>query len=217
MSPWQVEDYTIHQDVTSLPPLTIPVKHKTSSNYLLSLPAMRSLVGEYPADLFFQMESRHPLPPELSFDGTPSFGLPIQFEDHNVPRSLAATFFATAHLSHPILDEEDFEPIFNEFLERGPDSSVQSALCLVVCAVGAAAAATPDDLSNLSLSPPGMEYMQQALPTLVSQSSWSFSYGIQLPQALVLASIYFAYIVRPLQSWRMIYSASTILQFKLSG
>lgn len=216
LSPWQIEDYTIYQDVSSLPPLTIPVKHKTSSNYLLSLPAMRSLVGEYPADLFFQMESRHPLPPELSFDGRPSYQNPIQVDDE-VARGLASTFFATAHLSHPILDEEDFEPIFNKFIETGADSSVEAALCLVVCALGAVASATPEELSNLSLSPPGMEYMQQALPTLVAQSSWSFSYGIQLPQALVLASIYFAYIVRPLQSWRLIYSASTILQFKLSG
>ncbi|KAM0326687.1 hypothetical protein ACHAQA_006557 [Verticillium albo-atrum] len=129
---------------------------------------------------------------------------------------LVSTFFSTAHHHHPILDEEEFQSTYAAFLENGVDSSVESALCLVVCAVGAAAAAPPA-WQDLGTSPPGMEYMQHALPTLVAFSSWSFSYRIQLPQALVLASLYFSYIVRPLQSWRLIYSASTILQFKLSG
>ena len=57
---------------------------------------------------------------------------------------------------------------------------------------------------------------ESALPILMSLSSWTFSWTILLPQALVLSSVYFAYIVRPLQSWRLIYSASTILKFKLA-
>lgn len=202
----------------SLPPLAIPVKHKTSSSYLLSLPAMRSLVGEYPRDLFFQMESTSRLPQAFKFDeqSQPSASNPIEINS-SVSDYLVSAFFATAHHSHPILDEELFRETYYNFLQTGADSTVDSALCLVVCALGAVASASPEELQDLAASPPGMEYMQHALPTLTAHSSWSFSYGIQLPQALVLASIYFAYIVRPLQSWRLIYSASTILQFKLSG
>ncbi|KAL4894825.1 hypothetical protein BDV59DRAFT_175040 [Aspergillus ambiguus] len=62
-----------------------------------------------------------------------------------------------------------------------------------------------------------MQYIQHAMPTLISMSGWSFSSSILLPQALVLASVYFAYIVRPLQSWRLIHSASTILQTNRFG
>lgn len=87
---------------------------------------------------------------------------------------------------------------------------------MVVLALGAVAT-QPPDAHTFCDSPPGMEYMQHAMPTLLSQAAWKFPCSLMLPQALVLASVYFAYIVRPLQSWRLIHSATTIIQFKLSG
>lgn len=198
-----------------LPPLTIPVKHKTSSTYLLGLPAMKALIGEYPSDLFFLLESRKPLPPELSFDTWPGPETPMSI-DPSVASNLVASFFSSAHHNHPILDQHEFELIFSQFLKTGPDGSIASALCMVVFALGEVVASTPES-HNFSQSPPGMHYIRYAMPTLITHSSWSFSSSLLLPQALVLASVYFAYIVRPLQSWRLIYSASTILQFKLSG
>jgi hypothetical protein len=210
-SPW----VDVQPDFANIPPLTIPVKHKTSSSYLLSLPAMKALIGEYPNDLFFLLESRNQLPPGLSLDKwLPSPASVVV--DRDETDYLVSFFFETAHHSHPILDQDAFEDIYVKFLEKGIDSSVESALCMVVFALGAVAAA-PIGFQDFKSSPPGMQYMQHALPTLITLSSWSFSSSILLPQALVLASVYFAYIVRPLQSWRLIYSASTILQFKLSG
>jgi hypothetical protein len=211
-TPWYQN--SVHSGNEGLPPLTIPVKHNTSSSYLLSLPEMKALVGEYPPDLFFMLESRNPLPPELLFDGwlTPVSHVHI---DRNITDYLISTFFSEVSHCHPILDHGTFQGIYSRFLETGVDSSIESALCLTVCALGAAALATRD-VHDSTMTPAGMEYMQSAIPTLISLSSWSFSWNILLPQALVLASIYFAYIVRPLQSWRLIYSASTILQFKLS-
>jgi hypothetical protein len=176
---------------------------------------MKALIGEYPTDLFFLLESRNQLPPELSFDKWPMSrpSIPIA---KDLADELVATFFSTAHHNHPILDHDEFEQVYAQFWETGPDSSISSALCMVIFAIGAVVGANPDP-SIFHTSPPGMQYMQHAMPTLISLSSWSFSYSMLLPQALVLASVYFAYIVRPLQSWRLIYSASTILQFKLSG
>lgn len=206
-----------HPDITEAPPLTIPVKHKTSSSYLLCLPDMKALIGEYPNDLFFLLESKNQLPPELTFDGwdTPLSQVHI---DKDVTDYLVTVFFAQSYPCHPILDRETFHGIYSHFLEVGIDSSVESALCLVVFSLGAAALTpqTAEGFATFSTRPPGMEYMQSALPVLTALSSWSFSWNILLPQALVLASVYFAYIVRPLQSWRLIYSASTLLQFKLS-
>ncbi|PLB50382.1 putative C6 finger domain protein [Aspergillus steynii IBT 23096] len=212
---WPYPGLDVQSELAKLPPLTIPVKHKTSSSYLLSLPSMKALIGEYPPDLFFLLESRSQLPPELAFENfsMPRPQLNIRRE---VADDLVSTFFALAHPNHPILEQAEFEEIYNQFMKDGPDSSIASALCMSVLALGAVAA-SPLKAPEFKTSPPGMEYMQHALPTLISQSSWSFSYNLLLPQALVFASVYFAYIVRPLQSWRLIYSASTILQFKLSG
>ncbi|KAF8862705.1 hypothetical protein BDZ45DRAFT_702805 [Acephala macrosclerotiorum] len=214
---WYQNHVGLQSEVAETPPLTIPVKHNTSSSYLLCLPEMKALIGEYPNDLFFLLESRNQLPPELTFDGwgTPPSQVHI---DKEVTDYLVTVFFAEGYRCHPILDRDTFHGIYSRFLEVGIDSSVESALCLVVFALGSAALTpqTADRFAIFSTRPPGIEYMQSALPVLTAQSSWSFSWNILLPQALVLASVYFAYIVRPLQSWRLIYSASTMLQFKLS-
>ncbi|KAI1395621.1 putative C6 finger domain protein [Hypoxylon fuscum] len=212
---WLFPTMERQSDLESSEPMNIPVRHKTSSSYLLSLPAMRALIGEYPTDLFFLLESRNPLPPELSLNTFPGPHPPFRV-DPALADHLVSSFFSSVHICHPILDQEDFRGIYLNFLERGPDRSTESALCMVVLALGAISSA-PDWIRNPRSTPAGLEYMRHALPTLMSGSLWSFSYNAVLVQALVLASVYFAYIVRPLHSWRLIYSASTILQFKLSS
>ncbi len=201
-----------------LAPLTIPVGHKTSSNYLLRLPAMQQLIGEYPADLFFLLESRNPLPPEMPVHPTtaPMNSLTPAELDKAVLDCYVTAFFSQAYHCHPILDKDEFHRIYQHFRDNyyADPWSIESVLCLVVFAMGAASMA-PRGAQGFQDSPPGMVYMQAALPTLISMSSWSVSYSLLLPQALVLASVYFAYIIRPLQSWRLVYSASSLLQFKL--
>jgi len=204
-SAWALAEIQHDSDI-NVPPLTIPPEHKTSSSYLLGLPGVKSLVGDYPADLFFRLESRDP----LSFETQQ----PIHI-DQSHAADLVNSFFLSAHQHHPILDQSEFWDTFSQFIESGPDSSIESALCMVVLAIGEVTL-TPGERLSLGSSPPGMQYIQHAMPTLLFQSSWSFSLNLALPQALVLSSIYFAYIVRPLQSWRMIYSAATILQIQLS-
>ena len=217
---WPLGSVGLEADVSGIPPLTIPVQHRTSSSYLLSLPAVRSLIGEYPPDLFFLLESRSPLPTCLNLQAPwphdVNSGLRVDLEDTDY---LVSAFFSTVHPHHPILDEDTFRFTYSEFRKnyhQGPNASAESALCLVVLALGAVILGSPD-AHDFKTSPPGMEYMQHALPTLISLSAWSFSYNIMLPQALLLAGIYFAYLVRPLHSWKLIYSASTVLQFQLSG
>jgi hypothetical protein len=63
----------------------------------------------------------------------------------------------------------------------------------------------------------GTEHMKYALSTLMLRSLWLFSFNLTLAQALVLASVYFAYIIRPLHSWRLIYLATNLLQLDLSN
>lgn len=217
LTPLPLTNIDIAEDMAGVPPLTIPVKHKTSSSYLLSLPAMKALIGEYPPDLFFLLESRDPLPQALSFDAWPSQATqPLPPLGREVTNYLVSAFFSMAHESHPVLDEAEFRALYAGFGADSSLSNIESALCMIVLAIGAVAMSSPD-AADFRTNPPGMEYMQHALPTLISLSAWSFSYSTILAQALVLASNYFAFVVRPLHSWRLIFSASTILQFKLSG
>jgi hypothetical protein len=211
---WQESHIERHEFLANSEPLNIPDKHKTSSSYLLGLPAMTALIGEYPPNLFFLLESRHSLPPELSLDNWDTSMLPFHV-DSSLTDPLVSAFFSTAHLCHPILDPEAFRELYRKFLENGADTSLESALCMVVFAIGAVATSQPG-FRNSEGSPPGTEFMRYAVPTLMSHSMWSFSYNTVLGQALLLGSVYFAYIVRPLHSWRLAYSAATLLQFKLS-
>ncbi|RDL36720.1 uncharacterized protein BP5553_06072 [Venustampulla echinocandica] len=213
-SPWFYDAPGLQTGGADLPVLTIPAKHITSSNYLLCLPEMKALIGEYPTNLFSSLESRNPLPSKFIFDGWQPMQ-PIVHIDREITDYLVSVFFSEVHPCHPILDHDTFSRIYARFLETGVDSSVQSALCLVVLALGSIALPS-DGPHDFETSLPGMQYMQSAMPALIVMSAWSLEWNILLPQALVLASIYFAYIVRPLQSWRLVYSASTILQFKLS-
>lgn len=143
----------------------------------------------------------------------PSVPFRIQRE---ITDQLVSVFFSIVHPNHPILDPKDFNASYESFLNTGFDYNLESILCMVVLALGAVAAASPDS-EVFKTSPPGMEYMQYAMPKLLSLSAWSFSSNMLAAQALVLASVYFAYIVRPLQSWRLIYSASTLLQINRVG
>ena len=216
VSPWPPMLMSIdsQSEVTDLPPLTIPIGHKTSSNYLLRLPVMKQLIGEYPDDLFFLLEARNSLPPEMTLYPNPT-PLTADELDKEVLDCLVSAYFSQAYHCHPILDRDDFQRIYQDFHANGTNSwSIESMLCLVVFALGAATLAPPGGHASDS-SPPGMIYMQAALPTLMSMSSWSFNYSLLLPQSLMLASLYFAYIIRPLQSWRLVYLASSLLQFRL--
>lgn len=213
-SPWFYDAPGFQSAAADLPVLTIPAKHITSSNYLLCLPEMRALIGEYPTNLFSSLESRNPLPREFAFDGWQISPSAVHI-DREITDYLVSVFFSEVHPCHPILDHDSFSRIYSRFLDTGVDTSIESVLCLVVFALGSIALPL-DRPQDLHTNAPGMQYMQSAMPTLIAMSSWSFDWNMVLPQSLVLASIYFAYIVRPLQSWRLVYSASTILQFKLS-
>ncbi|KAK2667284.1 NAD-dependent epimerase/dehydratase [Fusarium oxysporum f. sp. vasinfectum] len=175
-------------------PMNIPAEHKTSSSYLLGLPAVKMLVGEYPTNLFFLLESQSPLPPELSPEQSQNPLPPFQIE-RSVLDHLVATFFSSVHVSHPVLDQAEFTEIYERFLDKGADSSTESALCMTVFALGAVSS-LPIGLCHPQTSPNGTKYMKYALPTLMLRSLWLFSFDLTLAQALVLASVYFAYILK---------------------
>jgi hypothetical protein len=152
--PWYKTSIGARSEAAELPPLTIPIQHNTSSSYLLCLPEMKALIGEYPIDLFFLLESRNQLPTELAFNGWLTPLPPVQ-SDKEVTDYLVSAFFSGPFLCHPILDHDTFQGIYLRFLDVGVDSSIESALCLVVFALGSASLSPMG--SHNPTTPPGME------------------------------------------------------------
>lgn len=194
-----------------LPPFTIPPKHVTSTNSLLALPMVTSLVGEFPDDLFFRIESQRQPP-----GGYVPSASSMPYLDRDVTDLLVATFFSIVHPCHPILDREEFFVAYENVLTKGLDFSLGSALCLIVFALGVVASQPEGVDATTGHWEPGMEYFQPALHIIISEATLSFRSGLLLPQALIFGGVYFAYLAHPLQSWRLIHLASTNVQLLLS-
>ena len=190
------------------PPLSIPDKHSTSSNHLLLNSTIQEMIGRYPSDYFLRLESKNEIPmqlppQELNFAGYVAFDKPTT-------DALVAAFFSKVHCYHPLLNKDEFEILYNNVVSGGFAPGSDTCLCLVVFALGATAI---QDTVHSPLS--GLSYMQKALPELLSASTWSFTWNVRTSQALILASVYFSYLARPLYSWRLINLAATHTHFLL--
>jgi hypothetical protein len=114
---------------------------------------------------------------------------------------------------NPLLKRSSFMVLYHRLSRTRISVEPESALCLVVWALGAAAT----EQMNLTKSDPahwtpGAEYLSPVIRILLSCYLDSLGTTIALPQALFLASKYFGYLLRPLQSWRFVHMASTNVQ-----
>jgi hypothetical protein len=87
-------DFGEHVD---LPPLTIPPKHRTSTNRLLALPQVVSLIGEFPEDYFYQVEARRPLSLGLLSGTWSPSQVRLPSLDRQVTDGLIGIFFSEIH------------------------------------------------------------------------------------------------------------------------
>lgn len=195
-----------------LPLFTIPQKHLTSTNSLLGLPVVKSLVGDFPDDFFFRLESRRPFPIG-SWTATPES---LPYLNRDVTDLLVTTFFSIVHPCHPIVDRENFFAVYESVLDTGLGVNLQSALCLVVFALGMIASQPLNADVRVGNWTPGMEYFQPALQILLYESTFSFGSDLLLPQGLIFAGVYYAYLAQPLHSWKLIHMASTNVQLLYS-
>ncbi|KAF2794598.1 hypothetical protein K505DRAFT_324641 [Melanomma pulvis-pyrius CBS 109.77] len=198
----------VMQEHERLPPLTIPDKHSTSSNHLLLNPAIREMIGQYPSDYFLRLESKNEIPMQLQSQELSMAGY-VDF-DKPTTDALVTAFFTRVHCYHPILNRDEFEILYNSALSSGLAPGPDTCLCLVIFALGATAI---EETIHSPLS--GIAYMQKAMPELLSASTWSFSWDVKTSQALILASVYFSYLARPLYSWRLINMAAIHTHFLL--
>lgn len=197
------------------PPITIPLGHQTSTSSVLVLPQCRQLVGEYPEEFFFLVESRRfRLDEAQAFI---AFGQGDSQQSDALDRTLCnqylSSYLARVYPFHPFLDSDEVGRICEETMNRGIGSDHNSALVLSILALGAIAL---EPVSRTAEGRPGEVYFQKSLRILLATWTFNFSGDVRIPQALVLCAIYFTYRVEPLSAWRLIYMASTSIQELLS-
>jgi hypothetical protein len=197
-----------------IPPMSIPIGHTTTTEYMLHMNKVKTLFGEFPPDLFIRAESKRHMPHQLSFvPGTITASqLPLLDEASTYP--LVEAYFRHVHVEMPILDKDQFLGLYDHHARAGLSVDCDSALCLAVLALGSAALEQVDPTK--SSSPywvPGADFISPALQILMNEYLLSFCPTITLPQSLILISKYFGFLLRPLQSWKLIHMASTSIQY----
>lgn len=187
-------------------PLTIPLGHQTATASLFALPKIQNLIGEYPPDFFYQIESQR------SLDLFTVQPLPDFLATLDVSRSTAdlliAGFFSRIYPSLPVVTRGFLYSTYDEVMSTNSCPDVSTALILIVLALGSLVV-TSDGMSSTSLA-----YFSAAYEIMTAQWPKSFETDLALPSALVYGSVYLSYMVMPLQSWRLVHMASTSLQLQ---
>ncbi|KAI0406203.1 hypothetical protein F4802DRAFT_613820 [Xylaria palmicola] len=188
-------------------PFLIPKNHAGLATTLLAFPQVRDVIGEYPRDLFFQVEEKLPLPGLLDrvHDG------PLTWPALNPETmdSLAASYFQHVHPHQPLFTPRTFRTWQTRLIETQDLDSIATSICLSVYALGALSSA---QLSHQKATETlGLEYFQPALKMMIREVLWGFRSNIVTCQALLLAASYFAHLGRPLHSLRMGHFASRLV------
>lgn len=193
--------------------VTIPAGHLTTTGSIFTIQAIRRMVGDYPPDFFYQIESAQ----DFDVGVTPSFGQDLSMIlgaldlRRDVTDRLVSNFFSQVHPHCPILDQDSFGGFFEKSLSGTCRNPADAALCLVVLALGSQpfAAATNDSAESMSIATTYFEPAYRILTT-----GWVSSLGttLSLPSGLVLCAVYLDRIVKPLAAWKLIYMASSTLQ-----
>ncbi|ETI20930.1 hypothetical protein G647_07273 [Cladophialophora carrionii CBS 160.54] len=194
-----------------VPPLTIPLGHQTSLSSLLTLPQMRSLVGDFPEEFVFLVEEDRPR--ALSLQDILAAPGEANQDWRNIERSVAddclERYHSAVHLYRPLFEWEGLKSQYDKTMREGLSDSSWSALFLAIFALGITAS-DPIDPTRLRWS--GDELIKQSLRLLFPSWAATFSGDLVLSQALVLCSLYFCYVAEPLMAWRLVHMASTSVQ-----
>lgn len=196
---------SLGQDHHTIPAVTIPIGHQTSTDSLLSLPQMRSLIGEIPDRFVFLVEESRLRPLSLDqIDGTQS-----PFIERNLADQFLEQYLTLIHPYRPLFDREALTIQYEQIMTRGLERNVQSALFMAIFALGATIS-DPIDPARTVYS--GDQMIQTAIGILLPSWAMTFSGDIVLSRALVLCALYYCYTLEPLVAWRFVHLASTTIQ-----
>lgn len=209
-SPSRADEYPAGEE-----PLTIPIGHLTPTGNLFSLVAIEKLIGEYPEDYFFQIESRRQRGPPLPSATLREMLGRLRTARDSTDRFLAA-FWSEIHPHFPILEQERFSAFFSAVMENGPMSEADGALCLVIVALGQLISSEQPELPDDFNTEDGGDYFAAAYHILTREWLTSFDFELSLVSGLVYMAIYLCYVQSPLLSWRLVHMAATKLQTLVS-
>ncbi|KAG2002870.1 hypothetical protein GB937_009406 [Aspergillus fischeri] len=195
----------------ALPPMTIPLWHSTTTGSLLSCPQVKSLLGDYPSDVFLRIEERRTLPPGLKLPCLPGTRPEMPTLDRTVTDALMEYYFQSVNMQHPILDYDDILPQYHAMAADALQPSLESALILLMLALAEAARTEPSERLEADWSPGGA-YFLPALGISLDAYLNTPNTATHLPQCLYLAALYYSYLARPLDSWKLVHLASTSFQ-----
>ncbi|OQV03346.1 Fungal specific transcription factor domain-containing protein [Cladophialophora immunda] len=192
------------------PPWTIPLGHQTSTSSLLKVAELQKLLGEYPAEFFYRVESRR--------SGGGFFG-ESRVDISKMPdidtasvRRLINQFLDTVHSIYPIFEVEAFQQFCDKRIITGLQFDIESAILLVSMALGDLRSRAPAPSTAVHGHELGSQCFQIAVSIFMSAWVSSHADNLSLCQGLVLCAIYLATSVRPLEAWKLIHMASTTVQ-----
>ncbi|KAL2818723.1 hypothetical protein BDW59DRAFT_175071 [Aspergillus cavernicola] len=195
----------------ALPPMTIPLWHSTTTGSLLSCPQVKSLLGDYPSDVFLRIEERRALPRGLKLPCIPGSFPEMPTLDRTVTDALMEYYFQSVNMQHPILDYDECLTQYHVMASDALQPSLESALILVMLALANAARTEPTETLEAEWSP-GASYFLPALSISMDAYLNTPNIPTHLPQCLYLAALYYNYLARPLDSWKLVHMASTSFQ-----
>jgi hypothetical protein len=204
----------MRKENSEFPPLTIPPGHEASSSSLLGLSEVQALVGEFPEDFFFRVESRHLETLDFRYsEGTREVTLDIPQINRETADHLVNIFFKDVHVFHPLFEPEMFYSCYETTLNRGLQRDEVSAVLLLAFALGALVHESPQENRSEGgdvLS--SFQYFRSAQRMLLDIWTQSMGDNILLSQGLFLCSLYLAYRPQPLLSMKYVHMASTSVE-----
>lgn len=193
-------------------PILIPLGHQTPTGNLLGLMPIKKLIGHYSQDFFLLLESEREMPFLTPQTSRSSIRERLS-KDPALTEFLISNFFTHVYPQFPVLEREPFLQQLEKFLANDQSYDIGAALCLIVLALGEICSNQNASFDmDSSLTGNDAEYFAHAYQILMTGHSTLFSRDQTVPLAFYYASLYFRYIGRPLQAWRLIHTASTGVQ-----
>lgn len=194
-------------------PITIPIGHHTSTGSMFALEPVRRLIGDYPRDFFYQVETCRTSIPELSSRHDLSLLLASIDFIGGATDGLVSSYFTSINSTFPILDKTSFTDLFHRTLRGDQCEDVDAAVCLVVLALGKLTGTDCEDVISTNRSY-GLEYFIPAYQILkdpedpVGDVLQHRSFTADRSGPLLSMSC----LARPLLAWKLVYMASSKLQ-----
>lgn len=196
----------------ALPPMSIPIRHWTTTTFVLSLDVVKAILGEFPEDIFLRAEEERQFPLELQLNGPRVDLNDLPVVNFVYAEILLNQYFEHVHGEAPILNQAEFYDLHQRLKQDGLSLDSESALYLAVLALGCVS--QQDVMPNME-NLPGTQFLTPALRILLDEYIASYGSSFSLSQGLFLVGRYFSFTLCPLQSWKLVHMASTNLQHYL--